>query len=239
MVLPSPIWCEDEGTTTNLEGRVIKINQADGAARRGAPRLGDRRRAGATARARPVLPLSRRPRDLRRAARRLARAASPTTTGSPGRRSTRRTASSGPAPTRTTRARRACSPSASATPTGGRACSPSPTGHRRRSRGGDFPIPSDDRPGRLPLSQREPDAPARLPRTRRRPSRGWRSIHARPDDWASPARTIVRVRTPRGAMELQALVAPTIRPDTLFIPFHYGHRQAVNQLTNPRRAIRR
>ena len=26
---------------------------------------------------------------------------------------------------------------------------------------------------------------------------------------------------------------PTIRPDTLFIPFHYGHEQAVNQLTNP------
>jgi assimilatory nitrate reductase catalytic subunit len=34
-------------------------------------------------------------------------------------------------------------------------------------------------------------------------------------------------------MELKALVVPTIRPDTLFIPFHYGHRQAVNQLTNP------
>ncbi len=43
----------------------------------------------------------------------------------------------------------------------------------------------------------------------------------------------VRVRTPRGAMELRALVTPTIRPDTLFIPFHYGHREAVNQLTNP------
>lgn len=43
----------------------------------------------------------------------------------------------------------------------------------------------------------------------------------------------VRVRTPRGAMELLALVTPTIRPDTLFIPFHYGHREAVNQLTNP------
>lgn len=42
----------------------------------------------------------------------------------------------------------------------------------------------------------------------------------------------VRVRTPRGAMELRALVTPTIRPDTLFIPFHYGHRDAVNQLTN-------
>jgi len=43
----------------------------------------------------------------------------------------------------------------------------------------------------------------------------------------------VRVRTPRSAMEVKALVAPTIRPDTLFIPFHYGHEQAVNQLTNP------
>ncbi len=43
----------------------------------------------------------------------------------------------------------------------------------------------------------------------------------------------VRVRTPRFSMEVKALVVPTIRPDTLFIPFHYGHRQAVNQLTNP------
>jgi assimilatory nitrate reductase catalytic subunit len=44
---------------------------------------------------------------------------------------------------------------------------------------------------------------------------------------------IVRVRTPRASMELKALVVPTIRPDHLFIPFHYGHAQAVNQLTNP------
>jgi assimilatory nitrate reductase catalytic subunit len=34
-------------------------------------------------------------------------------------------------------------------------------------------------------------------------------------------------------MELRALVVPTIRPDTLFIPFHYGGAGAVNQLTNP------
>ncbi len=46
-------------------------------------------------------------------------------------------------------------------------------------------------------------------------------------------REMVRVRTARGAMEVRALVVPTIRPDTLFIPFHYGERQAVNQLTNP------
>jgi assimilatory nitrate reductase catalytic subunit len=44
---------------------------------------------------------------------------------------------------------------------------------------------------------------------------------------------LVRVRTPRGSMDVKALVVPTIRPDTLFIPFHYGHQQAVNRLTNP------
>lgn len=43
----------------------------------------------------------------------------------------------------------------------------------------------------------------------------------------------VRVRTPRGSVELKALVVPTIRPDTAFIPFHYGHEQTANLLTNP------
>jgi assimilatory nitrate reductase catalytic subunit len=43
----------------------------------------------------------------------------------------------------------------------------------------------------------------------------------------------VRVRTPRGSIELQAMIVPTIRPDTLFIPFHYGHEWAVNQVTSP------
>ncbi|HEX5369215.1 MAG TPA: molybdopterin oxidoreductase family protein [Dehalococcoidia bacterium] len=44
---------------------------------------------------------------------------------------------------------------------------------------------------------------------------------------------VVRVRTPRKHMTLKVLITPTIRPDTLFIPFHYGHEEAVNQLTNP------
>jgi assimilatory nitrate reductase catalytic subunit len=44
---------------------------------------------------------------------------------------------------------------------------------------------------------------------------------------------VVRVRSPRASMELKALVVPSIRPDTIFIPFHYGTRHAVNQLTNP------
>ncbi|MGZ6376725.1 MAG: molybdopterin oxidoreductase family protein, partial [Ktedonobacterales bacterium] len=43
----------------------------------------------------------------------------------------------------------------------------------------------------------------------------------------------VQVRTRRGEMEVPALVVRSIRPDTLFIPYHYGGAEAANQLTNP------
>ncbi|HEX6799732.1 MAG TPA: formate dehydrogenase subunit alpha [Ktedonobacterales bacterium] len=43
----------------------------------------------------------------------------------------------------------------------------------------------------------------------------------------------VTVRTRRGEMTVPALVVRTIRPDTIFIPYHYGHNQAANILTNP------
>ena len=43
----------------------------------------------------------------------------------------------------------------------------------------------------------------------------------------------VTIRTRRGEMTAPALVIHSIRPDTLFIPYHYGHTEAVNQLTNP------
>jgi assimilatory nitrate reductase catalytic subunit len=43
---------------------------------------------------------------------------------------------------------------------------------------------------------------------------------------------IVTVTSRRGAMELPARVVSTIRPDTVFIPYHWPGRQAVNQLTN-------
>ena len=44
---------------------------------------------------------------------------------------------------------------------------------------------------------------------------------------------VVRLTTPRGSMEIKALVVPTIRPDTVFVPYHWGHREAINQLTSP------
>ena len=45
-------------------------------------------------------------------------------------------------------------------------------------------------------------------------------------DWAT-------VRTRRGELTAPALVVRTLRPDTIFIPYHYGHTQTANILTNP------
>ena len=43
-------------------------------------------------------------------------------------------------------------------------------------------------------------------------------------DWAT-------VETPRGSITLRADVVNTIRPDTVFIPFHWSGRKSVNQVT--------
>jgi assimilatory nitrate reductase catalytic subunit len=43
----------------------------------------------------------------------------------------------------------------------------------------------------------------------------------------------VRVISRRGEGIFPALVVRTIRPDTIFIPYHWGEQLAVNQLTNP------
>lgn len=43
----------------------------------------------------------------------------------------------------------------------------------------------------------------------------------------------VTVRSRRGSITLPANVVETIRPDTVFIPYHWAGAQAANQLTNP------
>ena len=43
----------------------------------------------------------------------------------------------------------------------------------------------------------------------------------------------VRVVSRRGEGIFPALIVRTIRPDTIFIPYHWGEQQAANQLTNP------
>jgi assimilatory nitrate reductase catalytic subunit len=43
---------------------------------------------------------------------------------------------------------------------------------------------------------------------------------------------LVRVSSRRGEITLPARVVNTIRPDTVFIPYHWPGTQAANQLTN-------
>jgi assimilatory nitrate reductase catalytic subunit len=44
----------------------------------------------------------------------------------------------------------------------------------------------------------------------------------------------VKVISRRGEGVFPALVVRTIRPDTIFIPYHWGEQLAANQLTNPK-----
>ncbi len=44
---------------------------------------------------------------------------------------------------------------------------------------------------------------------------------------------MARLTTRRGSVVLSVKVTPTIRPDTIFAPFHWGGEQCINDLTNP------
>ncbi|MFV0387426.1 MAG: molybdopterin oxidoreductase family protein [Pyrinomonadaceae bacterium] len=44
----------------------------------------------------------------------------------------------------------------------------------------------------------------------------------------------VKVASRRGEGEFPAMIVKTIRPDTIFIPYHWGENLAANQLTNPK-----
>ncbi|CUB42844.1 MULTISPECIES: assimilatory nitrate reductase catalytic subunit NasC [Bacillus cereus group] len=43
----------------------------------------------------------------------------------------------------------------------------------------------------------------------------------------------VRVRSKRGEIQLKIKISPGIRKDTVFVPFHWGGEQSINRLTNP------
>jgi assimilatory nitrate reductase catalytic subunit len=44
---------------------------------------------------------------------------------------------------------------------------------------------------------------------------------------------LVKLRTRRGTALFRVKVTPSIREDTIFVPFHWGGHQSVNRLTNP------
>ena len=231
VVLPGSVWCEDEGTTTNLEGRVIKINAAvdpPGEARRDweivcslAERLGRGQFFPYTS-----------VRDIWEELRIASKGGVADYAGITWEKIDEQDGVFWPCP----------SEDHPGTPRLFRERFYHPDGRARMSAipyqppaeepNADFPFRLTS--GRVVYHYLSGNQTRRIGFLNEQAPEPWVEIHPHAaNQLGITDGDIVRVRTPRAAMELKALVAPTIRPDTLFIPFHYGHRHAVNQLTNP------
>lgn len=231
VVLPGTVWCEDEGTTTNLEGRVVKINQAaepPGQARRDweilnelAARMGRGQFFQATS-----------ARDIWDEWREVSRGSITDYYGMTWERLDEEGGLFWPCP----------EPGHPGTPRLFTERFGHADGLARM-----FPIkfqPPAEEPneafplrlttGRVVYHYLSGTQTRRLGFLNGQAPEPWVELHP-----SAAARLgivdgeIVRVRTARSSMELAALVVPTIRPDTIFIPFHYGEGGAANQLTNP------
>ena len=236
VVLPGSLHEEDEGTSTSGEGRVIKINAAVDAARRGPRRLGDPRRprrtgsgkgqyfpysdteqifdelrvasAGGTADYRGITWRADRGRD------------GPVLAVPRGRPSRHAAAVRG----------RQVLPSRRQGPLPRRAVSASrPRSSTTSTRSGSPPAGSSASTCRAP----RPGASARSSTST--PSRCARCTRGSPSSSASPTATSSRVTSRRGAMTLpRAAWSTTIRPDTVFIPYHWPGAQGREPAHQPR-----
>jgi assimilatory nitrate reductase catalytic subunit len=230
IVLPCAVWCEDEGTTTNLEGRVVKLNKA----------------AEAPGEARPdweiACDLARRMgrgqffpfRTVREIWNELRVATRGGTADYSGITYEKIDAQDGvfwPCPSDDSPGTPRLFTERFHHPDGRARMIPLTYQPPAETPGGDFPFRLTS--GRVEYKYRSGNQTRRLGFLNSQAPEPWVEIHPNAaEPLGVKTQDIVRVRTARGSMDLRALVTPTIRPDTLFIPFHYGHRQAVNQLTN-------
>ena len=98
----------------------------------------------------------------------------------------------------------------------------------------DYPVRADHRPADGPVPERHPDPPgaAPVPVPGRSPRRSCTPTW--PAGSASAAADIVELtHPPRRSAVFRAAVTDDIRPDTVFVPFHWGGASAANALTNP------
>jgi assimilatory nitrate reductase catalytic subunit len=231
IVLPGSVWCEDEGTTTNLEGRVVKINRAadpPGQAKRDWEILCDlAHRLG-----RPHGFTFRSVREIWDELRLASKGGVSDYYGITWEKIDAQGGVFWPCPSEDHPGTPRLFTERFAHPDGRAKFFAIPFAPAAEEPGGDFPFRLTT--GRVVYHYLSGAQTRRLGFLNSQAPEPWVEIHPQA---AGPlgiqSEDIVRVRTPRGSMDLKALVTPTIRPDTLFIPFHYGHAQAVNQLTNP------
>lgn len=230
VVLPGTVWCEDEGTTTNLEGRVVKINRAaepPGEARRDWEILCDlAARLGRGA----FFPF----RSAREIFDELRRATAGAVADYAGITWEKIDAQDGvfwPCPTPDHPGSPRLFTDRFEYPDGRARMVAIPYEPPAEEPGGDFPFRLTT--GRVVYHYLSGSQTRRIAFLNEQAPKPWVEVHpAAAERLGIASGDLVRVRTPRGAMTLEALVTPTIRPDTLFVPFHYGHEDAVNQLTN-------
>jgi assimilatory nitrate reductase catalytic subunit len=231
VVLPGTVWCEDEGTTTNLEGRVVKVNRAaepPGEARRDWEILCDlARRLGRGA----WFP-HRSAREIFEEIRLATAGAVADYSGITWEKIDAQGGVFWPCPHPDHPGSPRLFTERFGHPDGRARMTAVPFQPPAEEPGGGFPFRLTT--GRVVYHYLSGTQTRRLAFLNGQAPEPWVEVHP-----AAAARLRiatgdrVRVRTVRGAMELKALVTPAIRPDTLFVPFHYGHEGAVNQLTNP------
>jgi assimilatory nitrate reductase catalytic subunit len=231
VVLPGTVWCEDEGTTTNVEGRVIKINKASeppGEARRDWEIACDLARRLGRGQYFPYKTV----RELYDELRLATKGGVADYYGITWEKIDAQEGVFWPCPTLEHPGSPRLYTEHFGHPDGRAKMFAIPYAPPAEEPGGDFPFRLTT--GRVVYHYLSGTQTRRLGYLNAQAPEPWVEIHPRAAARLGIADgEVVRVRTPRAAMEVKALVVPTIRPDTLFIPFHYGHHQAVNQLTNP------
>jgi assimilatory nitrate reductase catalytic subunit len=231
VVLPGSVWCEDEGTTTNLEGRVIKINRAanpPGEARRDWEIIDDLARRLGRGQYFPY----RSAREIWDELRVASKGGVADYYGITWEKIDAQDGVFWPCPSEDHPGTPRLFTERFGHADGKARFFPIEYTPPAEEPGGDFPFRLTS--GRVVYHYLSGNQTRRLGFLNSQAPEPWVEIHPRAAERLGIRNDErVRVRTPRGSMELKALVVPTIRPDTLFIPFHYGHRQSVNQLTNP------
>ena len=231
VVLPSAVWCEDEGTTTNLEGRVVKINRAaepPGEARRDWDIVCDLARRLEREQFFPF----RSAREIWDELRVASKGGIADYYGITWEKIDEQGGVFWPCPSLDHPGTPRLFAERFAHSDGRARMFPIEYDPPAEEPGGDYPFRLTT--GRVVYHYLSGNQTRRLGFLNSQAPDPWVEIHPiAAERLGIQNEDAVRVRTPRGAMTLKALVTSTIRPDTLFIPFHYGHAHAVNQLTNP------
>jgi len=231
VVLPGTVWCEDEGTTTNLEGRVIKINAAQeppGEARRDweiMNELADRLGRGDLFPARSAKAIWD---ELREAS----RGGVSDYYGITWEKIEDQQGVFWPCPELDHPGTPRLFTERFGHPDGRARMFAIPYQPPAEEPGDAYPFRLTT--GRVVYHYLSGNQTRRLGFLNAQAPEPWVEIHPRAAERLGiQDGEVVRVRTKRAQMAVKALVVPTIRPDTIFIPYHWGHRMAANQLTNP------